>query len=252
MTDTPRPGGDEQPQGYPYPEYGDPAYASQAYGPTYQAPPGPAPTEQLPSSAYEYDPYGTGQYGAPYPPGEPPVPPPAEEPKSPRWLWLLAGIAVLTVIGLVIALVIVNSSQQQTVVAPPPMQEPSFSTPTPTTTPRTPTSPGLPLPTVPDVPTVPSSPDRTTPGVTQTVVYAVSGTGRAINITYVDTGGLLQTEFNVMLPWSKEVDLSESAAASASLSIINVGREVNCSITVDGAVVQQRSGAGLTICTASG
>lgn len=252
MTDTPRPGRDEQPQAYPYPEYSDPAYASQAYGPTYPAPPGTAPTEQLPSSAYGYDPYGTGQYGAPYPPGEPPAPPPAEEPKSPRWLWGLAGIAVLTVIGLVIALVIVNSSQQQTVVAPPPMQEPSFSTPTRTTTPRTPTSPGLPLPTVPDVPTVPSSPDRTTPGVTQTVVYAVSGTGRAINITYVDTGGLLQTEFNVMLPWSKEVDLSESAAASASLSIINVGREVNCSITVDGAVVQQRSGAGLTICTASG
>ncbi|KUH80352.1 MULTISPECIES: MmpS family transport accessory protein [unclassified Mycobacterium] len=248
MTDTPRPGRDEQPQGYPYLEYNDPAYASQAYGPTYQAPPGPAPTEQLPSSAYGYDPYGTGQYGAPYPPGDPSQPPP-EGPKSPRWLWLLAGIAVLTVIGLVIALVIVNSSQQQTVVAPPPMQEPNYTTPTPTTTPRTPTNPGLPLPTVP---TVPSSPGRTTPGATQTVVYVVSGTGRAINITYVDSGGLLQTEFNVMLPWSKEVELSESAAASASVSIINVGREVNCSITIDGAVVQQRSGAGLTICTASG
>ncbi|RAV08740.1 hypothetical protein DQP55_18605 [Mycolicibacterium sp. GF69] len=264
MTDTPRPGRDqpsssggreEQPQssdnpGYGYPGYSDPAYASQAYGPTYQAPPGPAPTERLPSyGAYGYDPYATGQYGAPYPSGEPSSPPP-EEPKSPRWLWIAAGLAVLTVIGLVIALVVVNSSQQQTVVAPPPMQEPDFTTPVPTTIP--PTVPRTTRPRAPGVPTVPSTPRTTTPGVTQSVVYVVGGTGRAINITYVDTGGLLQTEFNVLLPWSKEVELSESVAESASVSIINVGREVNCSITVDGAVVQQRTGAGLTICTASG
>lgn len=269
MTDTPGRGRDEQTRyggrdeagvgysgGYSgaYPGYSDPAYASQAYGPTYQ-PPGPAPTQHMPPySQYGYDPSATG-YGAspPYPPGEPDQPP--EEPKSPRWLWLLAGIAVLTVIGLVIALVIVNSSRQQTVVAPPPMQEPSFTTSppttsrTPTTVPRVPTVPTV--PSVPAVPTVPSTPGRTAPGVTQSVVYVVSGTGRAINITYVDSGGLLQTEFNVLLPWSKTVELTEPAAASASVSIINVGREVNCSITVDGALVQQRSGAGLTICTGS-
>ena len=84
------------------------------------------------------------------------------------------------------------------------------------------------------------------------MVYDVSGDGRAINITYVDTGGVLQTEFNVMLPWSKAVELAQPAEDSASVSIINVGREVNCSITVNGAQVQQRTGAGLTICTASG
>ena len=37
-------------------------------------------------------------------------------------------------------------------------------------------------------------------GETETVDYNVDGTGRAISITYVDTGGVLQTEFNVMLP----------------------------------------------------
>ncbi|MDT5183367.1 MAG: hypothetical protein QOI29_1525, partial [Mycobacterium sp.] len=89
-------------------------------------------------------------------------------------------------------------------------------------------------------------------GATETVVYDVSGDGRAINITYVDTGGVLQTEFNVMLPWSKEVELAQPAENSASVSIINVGREVNCSITVNGVQVQQRTGAGLTICTAAG
>jgi hypothetical protein len=33
---------------------------------------------------------------------------------------------------------------------------------------------------------------------------------------------------------------------------INVGREVSCSISVNGAQVNQRTGAGLTICTAAG
>ena len=121
MTDSPRRDGSEptQPLGNSYPGYTDPAYASQAsYGPPYQAPYVPPPTEQLPAySPYGIDPYATGQYGAQYPPGEPPQPPP-EGPKSPRWLWVVAGIAVLMVIGLVIALVIVNSSSQQTVVAP--------------------------------------------------------------------------------------------------------------------------------------
>ena len=62
----------------------------------------------------------------------------ARRPKSPRWLWVVAAVAVLIVVGLVIALVIVNSSKQDTVVAPPPMLEPTTTTTTrtPTTTPR--------------------------------------------------------------------------------------------------------------------
>jgi Mycobacterium membrane protein len=252
MTDSPRRDGPEptQPVGNSYPGYTDPAYASQAsYGPPYQAPYVPPPTERLPAySPYGTDPYATGQYGAQYPPGEPPQPPP-EGPKSPRWLWVVAGIAVLMVIGLVIALVIVNSSSQQTVVAPlPSMTQPSFTTPTPTTTSR-PVIPVFPLPTLPSAP---STTGPSTPGATETVEYDVSGDGRAINITYVDTGGVLQTEFNVMLPWNKTVELAKPAKDSASVSIINVGREVNCSITVNGVQVQQRTGAGLTICTGAG
>jgi Mycobacterium membrane protein len=246
MTDSPRRDGPE-PLGNSYPGYTDPAYASQApYGPTYQAPGAPAPTERLTGyPPYGYDPYATGQY----PPGESPQPPSPEGPKSPRWLWIVAGIAVLTVIGLVIALVIVNSSRQDTVVAPlPSLTEPSFTSPTPTTSPR-PTIPVFPLPTLPSTP---STTGPSTSGATETVVYDVSGDGRAINITYVDTGGVLQTEFNVMLPWSKEVELAQPAENSASVSIINVGREVSCSITVNGVQMQQRAGSGLTICTAAG
>jgi hypothetical protein len=218
----------------------------------------PAPTEHLPAySPYGYDPYATGeygqyQYGGQYPPTGPEEPPP-DEPKSPRWLWVLATTAVLAVIALVIALVIVydNGSRQETVVAPPPSLPESGSSTrrAPTTTSRTPSIPVFPLPTPPSVPPTASS---TAPGPTETVVYNVSGNGRAINITYVDNGGLLQTEFNVLLPWSKEVQLPEPANASASISIINVGREVNCSISVNGVTVEQRTGAGLTICTAAG
>jgi|SoiMethySBSTD1v2_1073268.scaffolds.fasta_scaffold943563_1 hypothetical protein len=259
MTDSPRRDGPDptQPLGTNYPGYVDPAYASQApYGPTYQAPPASQPTERLPAYApYGYDPYASGQWGPsgqwggpPYPPGEPPEQPP-EGPKSPRWLWILAAVAVLAVICLVIALVIVNSSQQDTVVAPlPSLPEPSFSTPTPTSTSPAPT---VTIPMPPLTPR-PSTSGPATPGATETVIYNVEGDGRAINITYVDSGGVLQTEFNVMLPWSKQVELSKPAGDSASVSIINVGREVSCSITVDGVQVQQRTGAGLTICTGTG
>lgn len=249
MTESPRRDGPE-PFGGSYPGYSDPAYASQApYGPTYQAPANPAPTEQLPAySSYGYDPYTAGQY----PPGGPPQPPEPEGPQSPRWLWIVAGVAILTVIGLVIALVIVNSSKQDTVVAPlPSLPEPTSTRPTPTTTPR-PTIPVFPLPTLPGAPSTTAPTGPSTPGATESVVYNVAGDGRAINITYVDTGGVLQTEFNVLLPWSKEVELAQPAEESASVSIINVGREVSCSISVNGVEVQQRTGAGLTICTAVG
>lgn len=255
MTDSPKGGRDEQwgNSGPGYSGYSDPAYASQApYGTPYQQ---PRPTEQLPAySPYGYDPYATGQYPPPQTQGYGSEPPP-EGPKSPRWLWIVAGVAVVMVIGLVIALVIVNSSRQQTVVAPLPSQpEPSYTS-TPSTTSRAPTTrpstPVLPVPTLPSSPTRPTT-EPTIPGATDTVVYTVEGTGRAINITYVDTGGLLQTEFNVMLPWSKEVSLPQPGESSASISIINVGREVTCSISVNGAQLDLRTGAGLTICTPKG
>ena len=242
-----------QPLGYSYPGNTDPAYASQApYGPSYPAPYAPPPTERLPAySPYGYDPYATSQYGAQYPPSGPPQPPQPDGPKSPRWLWVLASVAVLAVVGLVIALVIVNSSKQDTVMAPlPSLAQPSLSTPPRTTMAPLPTIPVFPLPSPPTRrPTAPPSVPAT-PGALDSVVYNVTGDGRAINITYVDTGGVLQTEFNVLLPWSKTVELAQPAQNSASISIINVGREVSCSVMINGMQVEQRTGAGLTICSA--
>ncbi|HOB49279.1 MAG TPA: MmpS family transport accessory protein [Mycobacterium sp.] len=250
-----------------YPANTDPAYSGQYWTPGYYGhnagqnagcqnypqgygAPMNQPTEQLP--AYWQPGYQAG-----------PPPPPPLPPKSPRWLWIVAAAAVLLVAGLVLALVIVsNSARESTTVAP---ANPSTTSPRTTAPTRTPTTTRAPLPTVTFLPgpsttppgttepTIPGGPDQTTPpGATETVVYSVTGEGRAINITYVDTGGVMQTEFNVALPWSKEVSLSAPAKTSASVAVVNVGRDVTCSVSVDGAQVRQRTGRGLTICSGLG
>jgi hypothetical protein len=85
----------------------------------------------------------------------------------------------------------------------------------------------------------------------QTVEYNVTGEGRAISITYVDNDGMMQTEFNVVLPWSKEVSLPTSGSHTPNITIINIGHDVTCSVTVDGVEVNERTGAGLTVCNGS-
>lgn len=228
----------------------DPAYAEQApYAPTYGAGYSPqwtqrlnetSPTDQLP--AY-------WQQGQP-PPGELPPelgPPPPHGPKTPRWLLIAAGVAVLLVVALVIALVLANGAVKNQTAVPPLPAMPGSSPET--TTPTTQTSPRSRYPLPP--PTASATPTETTgPAAMQTVVYDVSGDGRAISITYWDTGDVIQTEFNVALPWSKQVSLSQSAAHPASVTIINIGHNVTCTLTVDGVQVRQRVGAGITICDA--
>jgi hypothetical protein len=231
----------------------DPAYAGQYSYPSYIPGSADNPTEALP-------PYWTQTQYAQQQQPVPPNPPPPGPPKSPRWLWLVAGSAVLLVVGLVVALVIANgATRDETVVAPlPPMPEPSeitsppttslepttTTTPAPTTTSRSPqtTSPGVVPPTTP----------TTESGATEDVVYTVNGAGRAISITYIDTGGVLQMEFNVVLPWRREVSLSPTTAKAASVTVINVGRDVTCSVAVNGSQLQQRTGSGLTICSSAG
>lgn len=245
--------GQEHPGTYNYPAYPGSPYGQQ---PQYQAPAGPRPTEQLPAySPYGYDPYATGQYGPPATPGDPPSgPPKAGGPGPRRWLWVLAGLILLIVMGLVIGLVIVNSSQQNTVVAPPQTPiEPTMTAPTPTTMsqPPTTTRSTAPSPTT-TTPGIAPPPGQTDPGAAHTVVYSVEGEGRAISILYLDSGGVLQTEFNVLLPWTKQVQLTGHANSMASVSIVNVGRELTCSITIDGTETQQNTGTGLTLCTSMG
>ena len=227
------------------PEYGT-AYANPAAGAPMTQPSQPSqPTQQFPTY---------WQPGMGYPTAAPPPPPP---PKSPRWLWIAAAAAVLLVTGLVVALVIVsNASRESTVVAPPTPPTNPQTLPRLTPVPLPPTvRPPLPTATANPQPTAtggPGAPATQAPTASETVVYRVTGEGRAINITYVDTDGVMQTEFNVALPWSKEVSLAAPAKNSASVAVVNVGRDVTCSVAVNGAQVRQRTGRGLTICTGVG
>jgi hypothetical protein len=110
----------------------------------------------------------------------------------------------------------------------------------------------FPLPIPPPTLPLPTAPSGAPSGETEPVVYEVTGSGRAINITYIDTGGVMQTEFNVLLPWHKEVNLPKPAKDAASVTVINAGRAITCTISIGGVQVQQRSGAVLTICSSSG
>jgi Mycobacterium membrane protein len=239
------------PQGPRNPPPVDPAYAEQApYAPTYgggyssqwtQSFNETNPTNQLPTY-WQQDLPPTGEL-----PPEGLAPPPPDGPKSPRWLLIAAGTAVLVVVGLVIALVLANGAIKTQTAVPPlpamPGSSPETTTPTTRTSPRPRTA--VPPPTASATPT-----ETTGPATMQSVVYDVSGDGRAISITYWDTGDVIQTEFNVALPWSKQVSLSQSAGHPASVTIINIGHNVTCTLTVDGVQVRQRVGAGITICDA--
>ncbi|KAA1250991.1 hypothetical protein F0Q45_06535 [Mycobacterium simiae] len=240
------------PSGPVNPPPADPAYADQApYAPTYgghvpQWLPGPYEPNQTQRLPPQYWQQAEPRSGEALPDG----PQPPNEPGTPRWLWVAAGTAVLLVVGLVIALVIANMSvENQTAVEPlPPMPTPSSTYQAPTTRTLSPST--LPAPTTTRGSAAPT--ETPIPGAMQTVVYNVTGEGRAISVTYMDTGDVIQTEFNVALPWTKEVSLSRSSVHPASVTIINIGHNVTCSVTVAGVQVRQRTGVGLTICDASG
>ncbi|WP_301146535.1 MmpS family transport accessory protein [Mycobacterium simiae] len=229
----------------------DPAYADQApYPPSYGGyPPHWAPRHDETNPTRELPAYW--QQDQPPPGGMPPegTPPPAPEgPRSPRWLLIGAGAAVLLVVALLIALVLTNGAIRTQTAVPPLPAMPGSSAPSPTPTPSTRTSPRT---VVPAPPPSGSAGPSATPGAMQNVIYDVSGEGRAISVTYWDTGDVIQTEFNVALPWSKQVSLSQSAAHPASVTIINIGHNVTCTVTVDGVQVRQRVGAGITVCDAA-
>ncbi|OBG40091.1 hypothetical protein A5672_14165 [Mycobacterium alsense] len=240
------------PQGYPYPPPADPAYADQAgpYAPSYggqfsQWSPGQNDTKELPSYwRRELPPQGEA-------PPEGSVPPPPGGPRSPRWLWFGAGAAALLVVALVIALVLANDAVKTQTAVPPLPAMPGSSEETPTPAPSTRRPSRTPRPAPP--PSASLTPTETpVPGAMEDVVYSVTGEGRAISIVYIGTGDVVQTEFNVALPWSKQVSLSKTAAHPANVTVVNFGHDVTCSVTVAGVQVTQRVGVGLTVCDTRG
>lgn len=251
MTDPYRPEGSDkpwqrsgatEPSTFGSPPHVDPAYAGQL--PSYPAgypPQTPNPTAQLPRQHWDPHP------GAPSGGGEGGPP---EPPRFPNWLWLVAGAAVLLVVGMVIALVIANGSDRNSATVTPVSPLPTApSTPIPK---RTPTTTPPPRTSTPSTTLTTPPTTSTTAGVPETIVYSVTGTGRALSIAYIDTGGTLQTEFNVALPWSKQVTLTPPASTAAAVTVVNFGEQITCSVSVDGSQVRQRTGSILTVCAAAG
>jgi hypothetical protein len=236
----------------------DPAYADQAadaararyapYPPVYGGyAPRWAPNPNESTQTKRLPPHW--QQDPPPPPGRQPAnrpaPPGPEGPRSPRWLWVAAGAAVLLCVAMVIALVLANGAIKTQTAVPP---LPAMPTPSATITPPAIKAPSrAPLPTAAP-PTIGGPTEPTLPGGLQSVVYTVAGEGRAISIVYIDTGNVLQTEFNVALPWNKEVSLAPTATHPASVTVVNIGHNVTCSLTVGGVQMRQRVGSGLTIC----
>ena len=80
-------------------------------------------------------------------------------------------------------------------------------------------------------PVLPGETDRPT-RTTETVIYTVTGEGRAINITYVDTGGVMQTEFNVRCRGARRSACLPRRRTRPASPCVNVGRDVTCSVSV--------------------
>jgi cytoskeletal protein RodZ len=177
------------------------------------------------------------------------------QPKTPRWLWFAgagAAAAVLLVAALIIALVIANGVAKKQTAIPLLPTMPSSQGPAPTTSTPTPTSTSRSSAAITAPPTSTEPSPSANASAMQTVVYTVTGEGRAISITYVDNDGRTQVEFNVGLPWSKEVSLPKPGNPKPNVTIVNIGHDVTCSVTVDGIQVRQRTGAGLTVCAEAG
>ena len=226
----------------PHSQYTDPAYSGQSYNQPPRYPGAPAdlnatnPTDKLPQYWLQGQP-------PPDQPGDEPTP---DRPKTPRWLWIAAAAAVVMVVALVIALVIANGAARKQTAVPALPSMPSAQSSAPTTSGSTPPSAGTSAPSTNE-----SSPPANA-GAMQAVLYNVTGDGGAISITYVDYDVMMQTEFNVPLPWSKQVTMATTETTAPNVTIVNIGHDVTCSVTVDGVQINERTSVGLTVCSGTG
>ncbi|NKE62549.1 hypothetical protein FXN61_39800 [Lentzea sp. PSKA42] len=143
------------------------------------------------------------------------APPMHEMPRSPKWPWVLLLIVALLTVGGVVYGPKVNiggmAPEESTGVA---SQEPVSSPP--------------PKP------------------ATRTVVFEVTGTGKAFNIT-ATVGASVQNESNVTLPWTKTVEVPSGETAKSVMLVVVAGpdgAEVHGKYTVDGTTVREGKASG--------
>lgn len=113
--------------------------------------------------------------------------------------------------------------------------------------PRRSTIPPIPSFTIPPIPVNP--PTQGSQAATESVVYEVGGRGPALNVTYFDASGSLQMEFNVKLPWRKEVKLNTEQVTNAVVIAADFSHDVSCTLLVNGAQKSATSGKMATCST---
>ncbi|MUM19557.1 hypothetical protein FZI91_20955 [Mycobacterium sp. CBMA271] len=211
----------------------------------------------------------------PWPPTEA-VPYP-EDPKPPKWPWIVAGVSVLAVLAIALTSILVITRRTEvaapttvtvtpstTWTGPNDVPLPSITTtePPPPSPPPPNTSTGVETtPTTTEAPPVPTTTEAPKPVPTTGQGPGGSGNG-AKSVTYsawrndapadtvnfpVEIGYTTDTDFvritNASLPWSMSVTRTNT---SIPLTLSVLGTGVSCSINVDGVVVSTDSGTVLS------
>ena len=140
------------------------------------------------------------------------APPLHETPRSPKWPWVLLLVAVLLTVG---GLAFGNHVAS--------MLERTFGGTTGVVNSAEPPAP-----------------------VTRTVVFEVTGSGKAFSVT-ATVGATVQNESNVTLPWTHTVEVP-AGGPSASVMLVVVagadGAEVHGKYTIDGTTVREGKASG--------
>jgi hypothetical protein len=143
------------------------------------------------------------------------APPLHEPPRSPKWPWALLLITVLVVAG-----ALAFGSHVTT------MLERTFSPSTGT---------GVSL-----------EPVESPAPATRTVVFEVTGTGKAFNVT-ATVGATIHNEASVTLPWTRTVEVPAGAASESVMLVVVAGpdgAEVRGKYTIDGTTVREGKASG--------
>jgi hypothetical protein len=140
-----------------------------------------------------------------------------ELPRSPKWPWvLLLIVALLAVGGVVYGPRVVDAVRRE---------DPVMSV--------------RPAPS-PPASSAPSAPAK------RVVVFEVTGTGTAFNIT-ATVGASVQTESGVPLPWTRTVEVPAGPAAESVMLVVVAGpdgAEVHGKCTIDGTTVREGKASG--------
>ncbi|MDM2219145.1 MmpS family transport accessory protein [Mycobacteroides abscessus] len=208
-------------------------------------------------------------------PVDEPIPYP-EDPKPPKWPWIVAGISVLAVLAIALTSILVITRRTE-VAAPttvtvtpsttwtgpndvplpsittteppppsPPPPNPSTGVETPTTTeaPPVPTTTEAPQP----VPTTGQGPGGSGHG-SKSVTYSVGGSGSQVNVAYMTDTEYVRVA-NISQPWAVTVTRTQrDKPLIMNVTIVGEGT-ISCSITVDGVTVTESTDVFAVVCQA--